>query len=451
MNFKGLKKTKDKKGAKGTRNPKEPVAIFEPQHLWSALKTSPVTKAPKLLFKYAIRWICREPKVPGEAAHPEWPGYTGTGTKLNFKLNTRAYKSQELVENTVFSFFPMSSDRNLTPTQISTRTKIISLYRKAKNKKKPFRTRDINRFLCLLDQFFFFGAMVNNGRPRVYCKLWQKQSGLIKLCAPSLVKRDKMPWGYTRHRHIKNYGPFEMIHMPAKDFFDYPEKISVSFLLETLVHEMVHAYVNLFLCQCRACHKDMINTKGITGHGKTFIMILDCIDYTLRTWDVGLSGLMRQVVILGGEHHIFDEVKMLHQHEMELYRKLAIPVPEDWHDHAPPTLNPTAPTEETLDHKRTEVTEDKEIKGPRARWVEVNAARALDDNDPEMNVYMTAPQVGGTMVKLGKLNQTGDIVQALVTDAAAKSIKNKIKRKFENWPKLDRYFEIYAGLHMNIH
>ncbi|TGJ84352.1 hypothetical protein E0Z10_g4401 [Xylaria hypoxylon] len=404
MHLKILEKTKDAEDTDMTVLSK---TSSEMQRLWETIKRVPG----------------RQPKAADEGLHPEWPGYTGIGTKLDFKLDIQGYKSDVLVENTVMSFFPALNDRNLTPTQISARAKIIYQYNQAKCSKKPLTTRDMNKFLSLFDQFFFAGAMVNNGRPRAYCKLWHKESPNVQRFAPEILE-DRMPWGYTGDRYIRGYGQVAEIHIPGASFFDHPEQITAAFFLETLVHEMVHAYVNIFMCRCKACDQDMVNTRGLTGHGKTFIMLLDCIDYTLRAWDIGLSGLMRQWVCHEGKQHLFDEVRTLHQIEMAYYNRVSRPIIEE---------TPSR-TEETLNAKRTGMIKE-EADTPGMVWVQVNGPRPLEYSNPGMNVYMTAPQVGGTMVDLWKLNETGDIVQALIADEAAKPTKNKAKYIFKYWQK----------------
>ncbi|KAI2641036.1 hypothetical protein GGS21DRAFT_487365 [Xylaria nigripes] len=85
--------------------------------------------------------------------HPEWPGYTARGTDLDFKLETQAYHSRTLIDNTVLSFYSTLGDRNLTPTQISARTELTSLYKESQKRTKPIRTRKMRKFMSLVDQY----------------------------------------------------------------------------------------------------------------------------------------------------------------------------------------------------------------------------------------------------------------------------------------------------------
>ncbi|KAF6818182.1 hypothetical protein CSOJ01_02063 [Colletotrichum sojae] len=61
--------------------------------------------------------------------------------------------------------------------------------------------------------------------------------------------------------------------------------------LETLVHEMVHAYINMFVCRGPQCDKNVLNTIGLTGHGPVFLKLHALLIKQMRTWHPLLKDL----------------------------------------------------------------------------------------------------------------------------------------------------------------
>ncbi|TRX95102.1 hypothetical protein FHL15_004187 [Xylaria flabelliformis] len=247
----------------------------------------------KRMTKPVLNLIFVQPTVLHPRQHPEWPGYTGTGTKLDFRLQTQVYESRCLVENTIACFYPTTDHLNLTPTQLEARSKIISLFEKLKDSKEPIGRGELSEFMRLFDDFFFFGAMTNKCPRRVFLCVWLKEDLFAKHYVNAFFE-PIMPWGFTRDRYVRGYGPTSEIHIAGSTFYIDPAPLW--FLVQTLIHEMVHAYVHVFLCQCPTCRRDSNNTCGPTGHGQTFLMLIDCIDQTLRSWGVGLSGLVNEKV-----------------------------------------------------------------------------------------------------------------------------------------------------------
>lgn len=58
-------------------------------------------------------------------------------------------------------------------------------------------------------------------------------------------------------------------------------------LLETLVHEMAHAYFMYFACPCGLCQREM----GATGHGPEWQELKQAMYMTIRCWDLSLGCL----------------------------------------------------------------------------------------------------------------------------------------------------------------
>ena len=55
-------------------------------------------------------------------------------------------------------------------------------------------------------------------------------------------------------------------------------------VLETLVHEMAHAYLIVFVCRCDECLREM----GAKGHGPVFRELKQAMYMEMRRWDVSL-------------------------------------------------------------------------------------------------------------------------------------------------------------------
>ncbi|KAI1202932.1 hypothetical protein F5X97DRAFT_343970 [Nemania serpens] len=273
-----------------------------------------IAKGPKNLARAVVDWATRPEPAPLVRDHPSWPQPYGTGNQIKFKLETQAYTGQTIAESTIAQFFPTRDDRNLTPQQLEARRQIKLRYRafRLKNTCEP---SDIKQFVKLFDQFFFFGSMTSGARARIATYVWERDSPMLSSHARGFLEPGA-PYGFTRERHIKGYGPFCEVHIAGQSFYDSHKPLS--FFLETLIHEMVHAYLNLRICHCARCSTNVLNTTGITGHGPTFLMVLDCIHQTMASWNLGLTGLAQERVTRNGRPVMMDEVYLLVHSEAKL-------------------------------------------------------------------------------------------------------------------------------------
>ncbi|KAI3531359.1 hypothetical protein CSPX01_14231 [Colletotrichum filicis] len=69
--------------------------------------------------------------------------------------------------------------------------------------------------------------------------------------------------------------------------------ISFENTVVALVHEMVHAYIQMFLCRRPQCYRDRLNTDGVSGHGPTFKKLLSLITIEFQTWHASLRKIIR--------------------------------------------------------------------------------------------------------------------------------------------------------------
>ncbi|KAI0099207.1 hypothetical protein GGR51DRAFT_576338 [Nemania sp. FL0031] len=400
-------------------------------------------KYPESWVKPAIDWIFEEPQGDKHGRHPEWPGYTGIGKSLKFRPEPLAYEAKTLAENTILSFYPAEGDRNLTPMQIKARKEIIRRFTEVQFSPKPITTCDIEPFMSLFDKFFFFGAMTSRRHPRVVCTLWEKQSPhLLRHWAPSLLNQEGLS-GFTRHRHIKGYGPVSDIHIKGPSVCDPETKLG--WFLCTLLHEMVHAYLRIYVCPCTTCKCNIINASGVTGHGPSFLMILDVIDRTLQDWGIPVRGMVACEYVREGTLYNWDDIAKYRHLEARVaerhYRWLdgppeecpcRRPVPQTEGSSVPDGGTSRGQPDEAKQKKKKRVWERRlniirKINDPKKPKICmcINRMRPIHAEELGGNVYMAVAQVGGTVVDQAKLAETCDIVQGL--------IKAEGQRRFR-WP-----------------
>ncbi|KAI1160416.1 hypothetical protein F5B18DRAFT_654684 [Nemania serpens] len=313
--------------ATGANASQQPVNLTRMDKLRKHIKDA--AKMPKELVKASskkvaktvVNWATKAPLRQRVGDHPAWPGYMGAGNDLDCKLKKQAYDAKTIVENTITGFYPMTDDRNLTPRQLKVRSDIKSLFR-ATRCKSTYGSSEIKPFVRLFDQFFFFGSLTSRSKRRICACVWEMDSPLLSSCVPSFMEPN-MPWGFTRDRYVRGYGPVCEVHIAGQSFYEQPQPLS--FFLETLVHEMVHAYLNVHMCRCAHCTGNTLNTAGLTGHGPSFLMVLDCIDQTLKSWGIGLTGMANERLVVNGAEFIFDEVHMLlHAETKHLNNKMRL-------------------------------------------------------------------------------------------------------------------------------
>ncbi|TDZ68082.1 hypothetical protein CTRI78_v002350 [Colletotrichum trifolii] len=62
-------------------------------------------------------------------------------------------------------------------------------------------------------------------------------------------------------------------------------------IVTTLIHEMVHVYLALFICRRGKCREVLIKTFGITGHGPAFLALEGLILKKIKEWHPSLKSL----------------------------------------------------------------------------------------------------------------------------------------------------------------
>ncbi|KAI1177317.1 hypothetical protein F4777DRAFT_596719 [Nemania sp. FL0916] len=364
------------------------------------------------------RWMEVKPKISRKGEHPPWQGYTGVGVQLDFKPEFYAYQGRVLADATILSFYPTDDDLNLTPSQITARGELIALYNKLKDREEKWSTFQMTRFAYFFDQFFFFGAMMKKARPRTLPVVWKPTDKSLGTFAKLLTVKcsgrnnpNSTVHGFTEGRSYRGYGPFVAIHLASRDFFSgfEWEFRNLSMMLATLVHEMVHAYLDLFLCRCEECTVDRPNTFGFEGHGPVFLMILDAIDCTLKSWDAGLVGLGSI------PRYDFDEIRYLRGREIRMAAKYS-PRNRIRIEPADARQSYQQSGNEEADGRVKAAEEDKGETAPkparRHKILVYNEMRGLQHKEPGDVVQMLDSKIGSVRVDPSALERTCNTLQA---------------------------------------
>lgn len=134
-----------------------------------------------------------------------------------------------------------------------------------------------------LDTFFFSGLLTGGQDPIVRLEFNENIFGEIG----TFLERGWQTLGRTEGR-IGNASTFKLrIRVEACNPWSTQGHIvrrDLINLLETLVHEMVHAYYISFTCLCGSCQREM----GAGGHGPVWQELKQAMYTTIRRWDRSL-------------------------------------------------------------------------------------------------------------------------------------------------------------------
>uniref|UniRef100_L2FI95 SprT-like domain-containing protein n=1 Tax=Colletotrichum fructicola (strain Nara gc5) TaxID=1213859 RepID=L2FI95_COLFN len=222
-------------------------------------------------FPRAIRRGAEE-VVPDD--RPEWP------------LQVHSYGARDLLNKTVAGFLhdKLTARQKAAQDGFHKRFKdgssmaaILDTRPALAGKSPPLR--DLMRFL---DDRFFFGSMTRRGLPTV-----QLLTGYSHL---GVGEEGKL--GDARQKGenlvvIRLFSSWRDLSVPHRTIV----KGEWSNIVGVLIHEMVHAYLFLFLCKGQTCERNRLNTYGVTGHGPVFTSLLALIIREIRSWHSDLTNL----------------------------------------------------------------------------------------------------------------------------------------------------------------
>lgn len=227
---------------------------------------------------------------PCRAPHP----HSDRGVRLgSLSLIPFSYAAQDLLERTVVSFYQLRVDE-LTSAQERALIRFDSNLHCFENFFRieyPHDHRIDGHVFCLmkcLDRLFFFGTLTENGPPIV----------TLKLITEDALEGERRPIGLHYPEDPVNGVPQSTIEIAI----GATELIPIHYLVEVLVHEMIHAYLDSFICRGSQCLRDRRNTIGIMSsqHGPTF----RALQYATLTTLPGLSSSYRQYIELHGMYNI---------------------------------------------------------------------------------------------------------------------------------------------------
>ncbi|KAI1213819.1 uncharacterized protein F4807DRAFT_409252 [Annulohypoxylon truncatum] len=215
--------------------------------------------------------------------HCRAPEYAPFGDYQNPVLYKNAYEPRALLNYTVAAFHDRS-DVELSERQLEARKAFVDHFKERKaaygikvrtaGPLKSFQD-DVLRFFEYIDVFFFFGLLWEDvhiksglqivGRPLK--GLVDTTTGMTYACTerdPAYIQIDM------------NIGSYSSLYQ-------------LGFVIGILLHEMVHAYLMIYGCDCLSCDKNALNTVGVDHHGPIFLMLHRLILTELRRWGV-ISG-----------------------------------------------------------------------------------------------------------------------------------------------------------------
>ncbi|KAJ0167347.1 hypothetical protein CTA2_3094 [Colletotrichum tanaceti] len=153
-----------------------------------------------------------------------------------------------------------------------------------------------------LDEYFFFGTMTRSPRGRAE-PLAILHTGFDRLRGDVGLRR----YGDSATYHQVIGSEYSRIRIYSRVSGDYPwdpngmepERLSFKLIVGTLVHEMVHSYLDLFVCVGPQCKRYLVNTTGLTGHSRTFVKLYNFVLEEIWKWHPALETLDKDECVPG--------------------------------------------------------------------------------------------------------------------------------------------------------
>ena len=218
--------------------------------------------------------------------HPTTPPYYPADDRYAIELDPNTYKPRDLLNLSVKAFWLREGD-DLSLLQQNAVRGFCSRFKQprakfdcnvGKEQQLAAQRECVESLKRYIDEFFFFGQLRRQ---------MTTEYGIDVVKLPNNDPAAAGGWdGYTRMRagqcRLKvNIGTGTQV---------FP----LLSIVETLVHEMAHAYLMVFSDQkCEHCYRDRINTIGLEGdgHGPVFLQLHSTMVTTMRGWDDSLKDL----------------------------------------------------------------------------------------------------------------------------------------------------------------
>ncbi|KAF4818771.1 hypothetical protein CGCSCA5_v005038 [Colletotrichum siamense] len=209
---------------------------------------------------------------------PEWP------------LQVHSYGARDLLNKTVAGFLQdkLTARQKAAQGEFHNRfnegssmAAILDTIPALEGKSPPLDTllRDLMR---ILDDRFFFGSMTRRELPTV-----QLLTGYSDLGVGEEGKLGEARQKGESLVEIRLFSSWRDLRVPHRTIV----KGEWSNIVGVLIHEMVHAYLFLFLCKGQTCERNRLNTYGVTHHGPVFTSLLALIIREVRSWHSDLTNL----------------------------------------------------------------------------------------------------------------------------------------------------------------
>ncbi|KAI2463040.1 hypothetical protein F4781DRAFT_441199 [Annulohypoxylon bovei var. microspora] len=214
--------------------------------------------------------------------HYRIPRYAPFGDFQDVFLHKNAYRPRDLLNHAAVTFHNRS-DAELSERQLDARDKFVSRFQARKSAYgKNVRTAaslarfrdDVRYNFNRLDEFFFFGLLGDGVRVK---------SGLDVVGEDPLAIEDAIDGEtYACSARGHAYMQIRVNVGSGRVLYELAEVVGL------LMHEMVHAYLMIFGCDCVRCERDALNTVGREddGHGPVFLMLHRLVLTEIRRWGV---------------------------------------------------------------------------------------------------------------------------------------------------------------------
>lgn len=218
--------------------------------------------------------------------HPNPPTYYPSDDRYAIELNPETYRPRDLLNLSVKTFW-LRLDEELNLRQLNARKGFCGEYEKGlrlfdcnvggDGQQLARQQQCVNELKRYIDEFFFFEQL----RRRV-----DLTSGIdvVKATEDGLIQAD-----WNGHTQLRAGRCRLRINIGRGD-----RAFPLLAVVETLVHEMAHAYLLVFSdLRCAACRQDRLNTVGLEGdgHGPVFLQLHRLMVTEVRGWDAGLRQL----------------------------------------------------------------------------------------------------------------------------------------------------------------
>ncbi|KAI1769755.1 hypothetical protein F4818DRAFT_315265 [Hypoxylon cercidicola] len=202
------------------------------------------------------------------------------------------HKARDLLNATVAAFHKRDS-KDLNSRQIYARKDFIARFNDrrsayggwpAKHYALASAGADVRYLAEQLDSFFFFQQVVDHVNIKTGFDVVGKDSLKIEpRIEGETFPRTERSQAFTQI--VINVGS----HRDGRVY-------SLDAIVGQLMHEMIHAYLLIYACNCWVCERDSLNTVGVEddGHGPIFLMLHRLMLSEIRRWDDGLEGLLAE-------------------------------------------------------------------------------------------------------------------------------------------------------------